>query len=132
MALGSTSRDEKDALLDSGNFRGVDSRRYYPLHVCLIGMISIKKSRNVFGVIDVILKAFRLKGKLTARDWGRGMIIFSFELREDREWVLRNQPWYFDGCLFAIQSLTGLEQPSTLSVSTVSLWARAYDLSLVC
>ncbi|KAL8552178.1 hypothetical protein ACS0TY_001027 [Phlomoides rotata] len=56
-------------------------------------------------------KVFKPKGKLMARDWGEGLIIFSFERNEDREWVIRNQLWHFDNNLFLIRSLLGLEQP---------------------
>lgn len=74
-----------------------------------------------------MIKAFRPKGKLTSREWGNGLLLFSFELAEDREWVIRNQPWHFDGHLFAIRALDGNEQPSSVSLSTISMWVRVLD-----
>ncbi|KAL8514137.1 hypothetical protein ACS0TY_013313 [Phlomoides rotata] len=83
-------------------------------------------------MMDVMTKGFRPKGKLTSRDWGNGLLLFSFELSEDRDWVLRNQPWHFDGALFVIKSLDGTEQPSTIRISNASFWTRVFDLPLVC
>ncbi|KAL8505826.1 hypothetical protein ACS0TY_016886 [Phlomoides rotata] len=106
MVLGSSSRGEKEPILDLGDIGLADRRRHVPTSVCLVGKICSDKSHNVFAVIDVMPKAFRPKGKFTARDWGWGVLIFSFVLREDRDWVLRNQPLHFDGCLFAIKPMT--------------------------
>lgn len=100
--------------------------------VCLAGKLITEKSVNLFALIDVMKKAFRAKGNLQARDWGNGLVMFSFEKREDRNWVLRNQPWHFDGHLFAVKALDGTEQPSRVHISGASFWMRAHDLPLVC
>lgn len=88
--------------------------------VCLAGKLCVEKAYNMFAAIDVMTKAFRSKGRITAREWGNGKVIFSFERENDRQWVLRNQPWHFDGHLFAIRVLTGMEQPSSMSISLAS------------
>ncbi|KAL8473873.1 hypothetical protein ACS0TY_030652 [Phlomoides rotata] len=77
-------------------------------------------------------KAFQPKGKLSVRDWGKGLLIFSFENREDRDWVIKNQPWHFDGHLFVVKILFGIEQPSTIQITSVSFWIRAYDIPPLC
>ncbi|KAL8511376.1 hypothetical protein ACS0TY_017968 [Phlomoides rotata] len=61
---------------------------------------------------------FKPKGWLSARDWGNDLFMFSFELVSDRDWVLQNQPWHFDGFLFAIKEMAGHEQPSAIKLST--------------
>ncbi|KAL8478211.1 hypothetical protein ACS0TY_030198 [Phlomoides rotata] len=78
------------------------------------------------------VKAFRVKGKVTAREWGKKLLIFTFGSTSDREWVLQNQPWQFDGNLFAITPLNGAEQPSTVVVARASFLARIYDLPMAC
>ncbi|KAL8467467.1 hypothetical protein ACS0TY_030923 [Phlomoides rotata] len=78
--------------------------------------------------MEVMKKAFRAKGKLTARDWGVGLIIFSFAVASDMDWVVQNQPWHFDNSLFVVSPLSGVEQPSSLSLSHASFWARVYDI----
>lgn len=65
--------------------------------VCLVGKLCSQKVVNVFALMEVMKKAFRSKGKLSVRDWGSGLLIFTFELEEDRLWVLRNQPWHLRG-----------------------------------
>lgn len=114
-------------MLDLGEL--VDSVR--PIHgkpVCLAGKLMHEKPGNVFDIKKVMMKAFRPKGKLTIRELGNGLPLFSFDLVEDREWVICIQPWHFDGHLFAVRVLDGTEQPSTVTLSTVSMWVRALDL----
>ncbi|KAL8520151.1 hypothetical protein ACS0TY_010899 [Phlomoides rotata] len=68
--------------------------------------------------MDVMIKSFKAKGKLTAWDWGNGLLVFSFELEEDKRWVPQQQPWHFDGALFLIKPITGAEQLSTITLTT--------------
>ncbi|KAL8534091.1 hypothetical protein ACS0TY_010200 [Phlomoides rotata] len=58
--------------------------------VCLADRLLTENYYNTFALMDIMKKVFKPKGKLTIRDWGDGLIIFSFEDSIDREWVLRN------------------------------------------
>ncbi|KAL8539523.1 hypothetical protein ACS0TY_001218 [Phlomoides rotata] len=120
--------DVEDEVLDIGlDIHVAAVRRAF-----LVGRLCADKSPNVFALMEVMTKAFRPKGKLSAREWGEGMIMFSFDRVDDRDLVLQNQPWHFDNHLFAITSMVGSEQPSPITVSSASFWVRAHDLPLVC
>lgn len=41
-----------------------------------------------------------------------------------------NQPWHFEGSLFAIRSITGGEQQSSMSITESLFWVRAYDFPI--
>ncbi|KAL8503916.1 hypothetical protein ACS0TY_022587 [Phlomoides rotata] len=60
--------------------------------VALVERLCSTKSGNIFALMEVMAKGFHPKGKLSSRDWGNGLVLFSFEIPDDREWVLRNQP----------------------------------------
>ncbi|KAL8510505.1 hypothetical protein ACS0TY_017356 [Phlomoides rotata] len=123
------SLDTGTDVLDLGDGLNLRAVRSEVRPVALVGRLCSAKSINLFAMMEVMNKGFRPKGRLSSREWGNGMVLFSFELPEDREWVLRNQPWHFDGALFVIKPLNGTEQPST-RISTASLWTRVYDLPL--
>ncbi|KAL8527962.1 hypothetical protein ACS0TY_005684 [Phlomoides rotata] len=122
---------DEGEVLDLGGGGFDQTRRGFLEPVCLVGKLISGKSVNSYALTEVMIKAFRAKGKLNARDWGNGMLIFSFELGEDREWVIRNQPWHFDNALFAIKPLSGREQPLGISLTLASFWIRVYDLPLL-
>lgn len=63
-----------------------------PSSYYLVGQICAKKVMNIYALMEVMTKSFKAKGKLTARECRKGMIIFSFERKDDQEWVLKNQP----------------------------------------
>ncbi|KAL8536622.1 hypothetical protein ACS0TY_011992 [Phlomoides rotata] len=98
--------------------------------IYLAGILLTDKAYNCFALMDVMKKAFKPKGILTVRDWGAGLIIFSFEREDDMDWAVRNQPWHFDNNLFLIKPLTCMEHPSQVSVEHASLWVRVYDVPL--
>ncbi|KAL8508005.1 hypothetical protein ACS0TY_018531 [Phlomoides rotata] len=90
--------DTEEDTIDLG-FQNLGGSRSGNL-ICLAGRLCTSRHFNVYALIDVMLKGFKVKGKVTACEW------------EDRAWVLQNQPWHFEGNLFAISPLSGSEQPS--------------------
>ncbi|KAL8462078.1 hypothetical protein ACS0TY_033235 [Phlomoides rotata] len=123
--------DMDDDVLDMGSSAGIGS--VGPIApICLVGKLLTEKNINQFALLDVMSKTFRPKGKLTARAWGKGLVLFSFEHSEDRAWVCRNQPWHFEGWLFLIKPFSGAEQPSSIQLSMASFWVRVHDLPLTC
>ncbi|KAK6164611.1 hypothetical protein DH2020_001475 [Rehmannia glutinosa] len=52
--------------------------------------------------------------------------------KEDMNWVLENQPWHYEGGLFAIKALKENEQPSTITIQHSAFWVRAYDIPIAC
>ncbi|KAL8543244.1 hypothetical protein ACS0TY_003962 [Phlomoides rotata] len=111
-------RVEEEDILDLGEVLGVRVDAGTRSPVCLVGRLFSEKGYNVFALLNVMTKVFRVKGKLSGRDWRA----------DDCAWVLRNQPWHFDGHLFAIRDLSGREQPSHVSVTATSFWVCAYNL----
>ncbi|KAL8517428.1 hypothetical protein ACS0TY_015609 [Phlomoides rotata] len=124
--------EEEDVLDFREGFGGVSRPRQVTGPYCLVGKLCAEKAPNSFALTDVMIKAFRAKGKLTARDWGNGLMIFSFDHEEDRRWVIRNQPWHFDNALFVIKPLSGKEQLSNITLKAAAFWIRIYDLPLLC
>ncbi|KAL8487563.1 hypothetical protein ACS0TY_023576 [Phlomoides rotata] len=74
---------EEEDMLDLDDVdRGIQ-RRLCTRPACMVGKVFMEKAVNSFTLADIMIKAFRPKGKLTARDWGNGLLIFSFEHEED-------------------------------------------------
>ncbi|KAL8493016.1 hypothetical protein ACS0TY_024286 [Phlomoides rotata] len=120
---------EVDDVLDLGGIASEIRKTGVARPACLVGQLCCDKKVNSFALLEVMKKAFRSKGKLTVRDWGGGLLVFSFEVEADRDWVIQNQPWHFDNYLFAVKPLSSMEQPSSVSTK-VSLWIRALDIPI--
>ncbi|KAK6125828.1 hypothetical protein DH2020_040424 [Rehmannia glutinosa] len=82
--------------------------------------------------METMKKSWKPRKGFTAREWGKNLFLFSFADTRDRDWVLKNQPWHFEGFLFAIKPISGTEQPSTLNITESSFWIRVYDLPVAC
>ncbi|KAL8462459.1 hypothetical protein ACS0TY_033473 [Phlomoides rotata] len=79
----SHGEEEEDVLeLGGESVNSISGRGAIPVN--LVGNLCSEKPKNTYALIDVMIKAFKAKGNLTARDWGNGTLIFSFKLEEDR------------------------------------------------
>lgn len=58
--------------------------------------------------------------------------VFQFKSLKDKQKVLDNQSWHFDKILLVLKEVMGDEQPSTIDLSHMPFWVRAYDLPLNC
>lgn len=76
--------------MDLGDLIGFTMPKQRSGPVCLAGKLLSDKKFNTFAFIDMMSKVFRPKGKLMGRDWGNGMLMFSFENGVDIDWVLKN------------------------------------------
>ncbi|KAL8537661.1 hypothetical protein ACS0TY_012695 [Phlomoides rotata] len=123
-------KDETELVLGRVTYGGSGRRGAFP--VCLVGRLLSDKAANTYALVDVMIKSIKAKGRLTARDWGNRLLVFSFELIEDRKWVLLQQPWHFDGALFLIKPIVRSEQPSPLTLSEADFCVRAHEIPLMC
>ncbi|KAL8470043.1 hypothetical protein ACS0TY_032782 [Phlomoides rotata] len=119
------SETDEDTI-DLGTQASGESRGSGP--ICLAGRLCTSRPFNVYALIDVMLKGFKAKGKVSAREWDKSLLIFSFSDPDDREWVLQNQPWHFEGNLFAVTPLSGTEQPSSVRATLKTLARRIRTL----
>ncbi|KAL8513766.1 hypothetical protein ACS0TY_013031 [Phlomoides rotata] len=77
-------------VLDLGLVEG--SIREGGVSFCLAGRLFTDRSFNMFALMEVMLKAFKSRTKVTTREWGNKLLIFTFADERDIEWVIRNQP----------------------------------------
>ncbi|KAL8461913.1 hypothetical protein ACS0TY_033112 [Phlomoides rotata] len=80
---------------------------------CLAGRLCTSRQFNVYALMDVMVRAFKSRTKAVVHEWGNNLLIFTFADEKDRDWVVRNQPWNFNGNLFVVKPLSGSEQPLT-------------------
>ncbi|KAL8552136.1 hypothetical protein ACS0TY_000996 [Phlomoides rotata] len=123
--------DVGDDVLDLGCVEG--SIRESRGSFCLAGKLCTDRAYNTYALMDVMIKAFiKRRTKAAVCEWGHKLLIFTFLDESDRDRVIRNQPWHFDGHLFIVKSLNGSEQPSGVSITRASFWTRVYDLPIMC
>ncbi|KAL8469417.1 hypothetical protein ACS0TY_032306 [Phlomoides rotata] len=121
-----TLEEGGEDVLDLGLVEG--STRERGRSFCLAGRLCTSRQFNVYALMDVMVRAFKSRTKAVVREWGNNLLIFTFADEKDRDWVVRNQPWNFNGNLFVVKPLSGSEQPLTVTISTGSFWTRAYDI----
>lgn len=114
--------------MDLDSFDEATNYNTHLAHVnCLVGKLFSDKSANSFAIMEVMKKAWKAKKGLEAREWTHNLFLFSFKDNSELKWVVKNQPWHFEGNLFLIRPLENSEQPSKILITEAQLWLRVYD-----
>lgn len=58
----------------------------------LVGWLCTVRSYNSYALLDVMMKAFKARKKFLAHEWGNWILIFTFDDKYYRDWVLKEQP----------------------------------------
>lgn len=100
--------------------------------MCIVGRLLSEKAINSFALMDVMKRAWKPQQGFEPKEWSNNLFIFRFDSEADLNWVLANQPWHFEGHLFAIRQLRYTEQPSKVQINRASFWTRIYDIPTGC
>jgi len=65
---------------------------------------------------------------LVIRETDPNLFPFQFFSKKDKEYVLKEGPWAFDGHIPLVQEWTGLEQFSEIKFDVTRFWVKAYDV----
>lgn len=124
--------DEELDILDLDQIEGPPVERAQHLSKCLVGKLLSDKAVNSYAIMDVMKRAWKAKKGMDAREWTNNLFLFKFEDPTEMNWVIKNQPWHFEGHLFTIRQLRDKEQPSSISINEAHLWVRIYDAPTSC
>lgn len=56
----------------------------------------------------------------------KNIFVFEFFAQSDKNHVLNEGPWSFDGHLLLLKQMTGVEQPSEVKFTIARIWMKAY------
>lgn len=104
----------------------------HPTQNCLVGKLLPNKTVNPFAIMEIMKKAWKTKKGMDAQEWTSNLFLFRFNDGNDLKWVIKHQPWHFNGHIFLKQHLESQEQPSKVQISEVHIWTRLYDAPVSC
>ena len=77
---------------------------------------------------SIFCNIWKLSKGLIIRELDSNLFAFQFFAAADRDYVLNEGPWAFDGSLLLLKQMTGLEVPSEVVFSIARFWVKAYDV----
>ncbi|KAJ8444151.1 hypothetical protein Cgig2_030971 [Carnegiea gigantea] len=79
--------------------------------------------------MKIVLKSIwkPLKG-MAVREMDENVFLFQFFSKKDKDYVLKEGPWAFDGHVLLLKEWTGLEQLSEIKFDKACFWVDAYDV----
>jgi len=94
----------------------------------LVGKLLCEGSFNARVMKTVLKNIWKPVKGVVIRDLASNLFVFQFFSEADKNFVLNEGPWAFDGHLLLLRPWTGLEQPSELTFSVARFWVKAYDV----
>jgi len=77
---------------------------------------------------SVLWNVWKPSKGLVIHDLDTNLVAFQFFSEFDRDFILNEGPWAFDGCILLLKQMTGVEVLSEVSFSTARFWVKAYDV----
>ena len=96
--------------------------------LCLLGKFHTEHSFNI-GAMKTVMKNVWKPAKgviIKALDWN--LFLFQFFAMTDKDYVVNEGPWAFNGSILLLKELTGLEQPSEVVFTKARFCVKAYDV----
>ena len=99
--------------------------------LCLLGKLHTTHSFNVGAMKTVMKNGWRATKGVIIKELDCNLFTFQFFDKGDKEYVLNEGPWAFDGNILLLKQMTGLEQPSEVVFDKVRFWVKAYDVPVL-
>ncbi|KAJ8426626.1 hypothetical protein Cgig2_016069 [Carnegiea gigantea] len=94
----------------------------------LLGRLHTSNSFNLRAMKSVLRNVWKPSKGLVMRDLDSNLFIFQFFFAADRDFVLNEGPWAFDGYILLLKQITRLEVPSEVEFRSGHFWVKAYDI----
>jgi hypothetical protein len=79
-----------------------------------------------------MIRAWKPTGSVSFKQLGPNLFLVDFQNWWDKDRILGDRPWTFDGDLFSIVDFNGLTLIEDLEFSKAAFWVRMYKLPLAC
>ncbi|KAJ8425990.1 hypothetical protein Cgig2_007804 [Carnegiea gigantea] len=107
----------------------LDEEKADQIALSLIRKLYTTYSFNIGAIKSTLKNAWKLARELVIKEHDRNLFIFQFSCKADKEAVLNEGPWAFDGHTLPLKEVTGLERYSEVSSDTARFWVKVYDVA---
>ncbi|KAJ8437316.1 hypothetical protein Cgig2_015047 [Carnegiea gigantea] len=119
-----TEDEEKTVTVDDEEDLAKDEQ----IALCLLGRLHTDISFNTRAMKSILRNVWKPSKGLVIRDLDSNLFVFQFFNHADKEYVLNEGPWAFDGHILLLKQMSGLEIPSEVVFTTACFWVKAYDV----
>lgn len=100
------------------------------LSLCLVGKLLSKNPYSIDALKNTMKSAWQLEGGVVVREIENSIFMFQFFSMLDKQKVLDNGPWSFDGSPLLLKEVDYEMQPSEITFDSIRFWVKAYDVPL--
>ncbi|KAL2903855.1 hypothetical protein RDABS01_002565 [Bienertia sinuspersici] len=94
----------------------------------LVGKLLTNAPFNPEALKNTMRSLWKPTKSLVVREIEDNIFVFQFFLRADREKVLEQGPWSFDGKLLLLKEVKKGEQPAEMAFNIARFWVKAYQI----
>ncbi|KAH7842957.1 hypothetical protein Vadar_011057 [Vaccinium darrowii] len=105
----------------SGEFGSISS-------LCLVGKVLSPKTINVVVITNIIKNAWRTKAPVNVTSWMNNTFLFRFDDEDDKNSILKDNPWLVMNCLLVLKGLVDGVVVSKMDFSLCPFWVQIHGL----
>ncbi|KAJ8448891.1 hypothetical protein Cgig2_030747 [Carnegiea gigantea] len=105
-----------------------DAEKNAQIALCLLGRLHTDTSFNIRAMKSVFCNIWKPVKGLVMRDLETNLFAFQFFSMADKDYVLNEGPWAFDGHILLLKQMTSMEIPSDVEFKTAHFLVKAYDV----
>lgn len=98
--------------------------------LCLVGKLHTTSVFNLEALKQTMKNIWRPSHGLVMTDLDQNLFALQFFSIGDKEYVLEEGPWAFDGHILLLKELDPNVQPSKIEFNTTRFWIKIYDLPM--
>jgi hypothetical protein len=123
-----TEGEQKGITIDDGEILDLKQKGTK----CLVGRLGIPKKLNNEAFKAILLRIWRLAGRILFREIQENLCLFEFEDAEDKKKVMAGCPLSYDRTLLILYELDGKLSLTQMDFSCTPIWVQIHNMPLAC
>ena len=109
----------------------IPEERKEEIALSLLGKFLTSNTFSTKAMKTIMQAVWRPSRGMVIKELDRNLFLFQFFLKKDKDFVMKEGSWAFDGHLLITKEWTGTEQLSDIAFTTTGFWVKAYDVPAV-
>lgn len=97
---------------------------------CLVGKLLTSRTISKITIKNALQAAWKTRKEFSVDIFSTNVFLFKFESKEDKEWIIGNEPWFFDRNLLVLEALEENQRTVDLEFKKVDFWLRILNLPI--
>lgn len=117
---------EANILLDAEEIKEIND----DVDQCLVGKLLSNRNISAIAIKNALVGAWKTRETFNTETVGKNMFLFKFKSQDDRNWVMKSGPWFFDKSLLVLEAPLANQKTTDIEFKKTAFWIRLINLPM--